>query len=133
MSHRTQDITSFLLAPEQERLFLLPEGVPATQAVAFLADPVSETDLRSALEQVVSRHEILRTTFVRVAGMRVPQQAIRDALPPAWTSSVLPADDRLDPFLDSLLREEAAAPHTEQGPILRAAPPTASRSDRALV
>ena len=129
MSYGTQDIPRFFLAPQQERLFSLPEGIPATQVVAFLADGVSETDLRTALEHLVSRHEILRTTFVRVAGMRVPQQLIHDELPVAWTSSAADGDHSVE----SVLREEKAALDLEAGPILRAVVSTDRESQRALV
>ncbi len=36
--------------------------------------------LEAALERVIGRHEILRTTFVRRAGIRVPLQVIHDSL-----------------------------------------------------
>ena len=129
MSNRTQDIPRFFLAPQQERLFSLPEGIPATQVVAFLADGVSEPELRTALEQLVSMHEILRTTFVRVAGMRVPQQLIHDELPVAWTSSAAGGDHSLE----SVLHGEKAALDLEAGPILRAVVSTDQGSARALV
>ena len=133
MSNSTQDAPSFSLAPQQEQLFLLPDVIPVTQTVVRFAEPVSEADLRSALDQVVSRQEILRTTFTRLAGMRVPQQVIHDELPATWTSSVLSGDDRVETLLDSLLLDEAAALDTEQGPILRAVLVSNPDSEQALV
>ena len=114
MANQTQDILGFPLAPQQEQLFLLPAGVPATQAIVLVADSVSEAELQSALDQLVSRYEILRTTFGRRAGMRVPQQVISDELPVAWTTDT-------SGELDALLREESAALDLERGPVLRAA------------
>ena len=104
MSHETQEVPGFRLAPQQEQLFVRASGIPATQAVAFLANAVPESVLRSALDQLVTKYEILRTTFVRRAGMRIPEQVINDDLPIAWTSSHAKSAD-----LDSVLRDEAAA------------------------
>src|SRR6266849_10018635 len=133
MSNGTQDIPRFQLAPQQEQLFLLPGDAAVTQAVVFLADRVSEADLRAALDGLVSRHEILRTTFASIAGMRVPTQLIRDDLPAAWSSSVLAGDERVDVLLDSLLRDEEAALDAKQGPILRAVLTVLPDSRQALV
>jgi hypothetical protein len=123
VSNRTQDLPGFhspaeqeqlfLLSPQQEQLFLLPGAAAVTQAVVLVADQVSESDLRSALDRVVSRHEILRTTFTALPGMRVPAQLIRAELPVAWSPE--------------------AALDTEQGPILRAVLTTLPDSGRALV
>ena len=126
MANQTQDILGFPLAPQQEQLFLLPAGVPATQAIVLVADSVSEAELQSALDQLVSRYEILRTTFGRRAGMRVPQQVISDELPVAWTTDT-------SGELDALFREESVALDVERGPVLRAALTTLASSKRALV
>ena len=77
-----------------------------------------ELDLSSALEQLVATHEILRTTFVLAGSCtRVPQQAIRDDLAPAWQTLELACDSALE----DLLRDEAAALDPEHGPALRGA------------
>ena len=112
---------------------MLQGDAAVTQAVVFLADRVSEADIRAALDGLVSRNEILRTTFASIAGMRVPTQLIRDDLPAAWSSSVLAGDDSVEPLLDSLLGKEQAALDTEQGPIVRAVLATLPDSRQALV
>ena len=81
MTNWTQDIPSFSLAPQQEQPFLLPSAA-VTQAVVVLADGVAPSSVRASLEELVVRHEILRTTFVRLTGTRVPRQVIHDELPP---------------------------------------------------
>ena len=98
MTNQTQDIPSFLLAPQQEQAFAGGDTA-VTEVVLRLPDGIAEDDLRSALAKLVERHEILRTTFVRLPGLRVPQQVVHDDLAPAW------GEGELD---------------LEQGPVLRA-------------
>jgi hypothetical protein len=78
VSSQPQNIPTYSLSPQQELLFLLPDEVATTQAAIVVADSVSEPQLRSALQELASRHEILRTTFARVPGRRMPQQVIHD-------------------------------------------------------
>ena len=40
--------------------------------------------IRDALERIVDRHEILRTTFVRREGLKVPNQVVNDRLEIGW-------------------------------------------------
>src|SRR5215216_6192094 len=42
--------------------------------------------LREALHRVVNRHEILRTTFQRLPGIKMPVQVIAEQSAPAWES-----------------------------------------------
>ena len=108
VSNRTQDLPGFhspadqeqlfLLSPQQEQLFALSGAAAVTRAVVLVADQVSESDLRSALDRLVSRHEILRTTFASLPGMRVPAQLIRAELPVAWSpEAALDTEQRADP------------------------------------
>ena len=49
-----------------------------------LKGTVDAVRLRSALADVVSRHEILRTVFRRQAGMKMPFQVVQDAISVDW-------------------------------------------------
>jgi amino acid adenylation domain-containing protein len=98
-----------------------------------LAEGVPDARVRSALDELVSGHEILRTTFVQVAGMRIPQQAIREELAFAWHASTLHDHEPLQAVLDSILTAEAAALDLEDGPVLRAHVTTLPGSERILV
>ena len=71
-------LEGFRLSPQQRRLWRAQEGGPAWLARATLGirgdlDPIA---LRRALEAVVDRHEILRTTYRRLPGMELPVQRI---------------------------------------------------------
>ena len=74
-------IEGFGLAPQQRRLWLLGrDGRDFRCAGAvLLVGPLDPGRLAASLEEVVARHEILRTTFQRLAGMEVPLQVIGEA------------------------------------------------------
>lgn len=77
---------SFRLSPQQELFWLAqPEGpTDAGQVVLALVGPVDADRLRSALSTVIARHEILRSTFQRRAGMRTPLQVVLPDAAPDW-------------------------------------------------
>src|SRR5260221_4522422 len=73
-------VEGFRLAPQQERVWLLQQK---DQSPAFRAQSAILTEghlkpqlLLAAIENVVKRHEILRTSFYCLPGMTVPLQVI---------------------------------------------------------
>jgi len=122
---------SIPLSHAQERLWFLDQLGPGDPAYAIpfalrLDGPLDARALRSALREVVDRHEVLRTTFPSVAGR--PEQRIHApgselACAAAWVeeSDLSPLDGaerdrRLRERLDALAREpfDLAA-----GPLMR--------------
>jgi amino acid adenylation domain-containing protein len=86
---------------------------------AVRVDGVEPSRLREALAAVVQRHEILRTVFVRSAGMQLPSQVIREQLDPEWR--VDESWDEQSRSLAAVLDEESWAPlDLSSGPLLRA-------------
>jgi amino acid adenylation domain-containing protein len=81
-----QRADSFDVSPQQERLWLAePEGPSSrVQGALTLSGPLDAEALASALGRVVKRHEILRTSFVRQPGIRIPLQVIHDDRQPSW-------------------------------------------------
>lgn len=77
---------SFNVSPQQEQLWLAEPYGPSgrTQAVVALRGNLDVAALQRALNQTVARHEVLRTTFARRPGIRVPLQVIHDRLDPTW-------------------------------------------------
>jgi amino acid adenylation domain-containing protein len=73
-------IEGFKLSPQQERLWILQQtSVPTTeqaQCAILIEGQLDSHALKSALREVVSRHEILRTAFERLPGMATPLQVI---------------------------------------------------------
>ncbi|MEP7019523.1 MAG: amino acid adenylation domain-containing protein [Pseudonocardiales bacterium] len=73
----------FDLSLQQERLFAADAGSGLTVS-AVTQVTAAPADIRAALDRCVARFEILRTTFSRPAGMKLPVQVVRDTLAPGW-------------------------------------------------
>ncbi|MGA9771254.1 MAG: amino acid adenylation domain-containing protein [Blastocatellia bacterium] len=75
-------VEGFRLSPQQKRLWLLHnEGKPAghTTQAAYMIEGVLDTELLEVcIKDVVQRHEILRTEFRYVEGMKAPLQVITE-------------------------------------------------------
>ncbi|HXM48657.1 MAG TPA: amino acid adenylation domain-containing protein, partial [Pyrinomonadaceae bacterium] len=87
LEYQTRDIEGFLLSPQQKYLWRLqhqdlsqPYGV---QCEVLVEGRLDKTILKIAIEQVIDRHEILRTNFRRLSAMDFPLQVIADTSP-AW-------------------------------------------------
>lgn len=87
-----QTTAGFHLSPQQK---LLSPHAPLERAelVLLLEGPLNSARLHSALHQLTQRHEILRTTYQRSAGMLAPFQVVNDA-PQLETKLETAAPDR---------------------------------------
>ena len=77
-----QAIEGFQLSPQQERLHSLQGDEPGpyrSRAVVSVEGDLDPARLAAALDDLVARHEILRTTLVLPQGMALPMQAIAPA------------------------------------------------------
>jgi amino acid adenylation domain-containing protein/FkbM family methyltransferase len=92
----------FRLSPQQKRVWSLQQESPAYQAqCAILLEGRLKTNaLKTALRQVVSRHEILRTTFEYLPGIKTPLQCIGDSDAIGWQEI-----DRTGAALDDIASE----------------------------
>ena len=106
---------SFRSSPQQEQLWLREPDGPSgrNQLVVSLEGPVDLDRLHEAVDGVVDRHEILRTTFQRQSGMRVPLQAVHERLAPTW--SVVEGGVE-----DAASADRSAPASFDAGPVLRA-------------
>ena len=116
MQTQPPEISNFRLSPQQEQLLSLHEAPALTQSAVVLREPLAAADVSRLLETLVARHEILRTTFLQPAGMRMRQQAIHEALPPLVSEAASSGSP-----LEAALNDEAAALDLALGPVLRAA------------
>jgi amino acid adenylation domain-containing protein len=115
----------FEASPQQDCLWgSEPDGPTArTQAVLAIEGDLDATAVAEALRMAVRRHEILRTTFLRQMGLRVPVQVVHDALEPRIDTLDLSAagPEQQQQELERLRRVELDAPFDfEQGPLVRA-------------
>ncbi|MBD3561560.1 non-ribosomal peptide synthetase, partial [Planktothrix sp. FACHB-1355] len=82
----TKTISGFRLSPQQKRLWLLQQDGFSTQAncAILLAGNLQPKILKLALEKIVERHEILRTNFRRLPGMKTPVMVVEDSSDTLW-------------------------------------------------
>ncbi len=75
-------VQGYRLSPTQERLWLLERSSPQARleghCIVAVTGPLDPGVLRTAVRQVVQRHEILRTTLRSIPGMMFPVQVIAD-------------------------------------------------------
>src|SRR5436190_9489602 len=109
------------LSPQQKLFFL--QGTQATVAgLALLLE--GETDsgkVRSAIQALVERHEILRTSFQRRTGMKFPFQIVSDEVSVTWDEvdfGALGAEEQQS--RNSVLLADSSRIDIENGPVLHA-------------
>src|SRR5882672_10288445 len=75
-------VEGYLFSPQQKRIWRLQQRDTAqsycAQCVVEIEGNLNAETLKDALQAVVSRHEILRTTFPRQPGLKVPFQVINE-------------------------------------------------------
>jgi amino acid adenylation domain-containing protein len=126
-TNKSLEPPSFRVSPQQEELLRLPPEEPGyrSQCAVVVDDGLDVERVRTGVEAVTRRHEVLRTTFLRRPGMRVPSQAIHDELAPSF-------EIMRTGSLDELVQAEARfAFDLEHGPVLRAA--LAKSEERTLL
>ncbi|HKU72447.1 MAG TPA: amino acid adenylation domain-containing protein [Pyrinomonadaceae bacterium] len=81
-------LTGFRLSAQQRRLWTLLQKSSAysAQCRVLIEGSLDVSVLRGTLHRVVNRHEILRTTFQRPPGIKMPIQVIVEQSAPAWQS-----------------------------------------------
>ena len=123
--HQEATLAGFRLSPRQASLWAAQQldGAYRSQAVVRLAGKVEPQTLRAAIEALVGRHEILRTTFHRRPGMKLPLQVVSDRASYDWRyidlSSCIPGDE--DRCAAETIQAESRRPFDfEQGPLVQA-------------
>jgi amino acid adenylation domain-containing protein/non-ribosomal peptide synthase protein (TIGR01720 family) len=121
-------LTGFELTAQQKRLWQLQEGRQAAfcvqLALEITAGEIRQSALVRALRALVARHEILRTTFPRRPGLRLPLQVVGAGAGPWWEEPVTCDFGRGDCArqLDDLLEQQRSRPFDLAcGPLLRIA------------
>src|SRR5438045_723715 len=103
-------LSGFRLSPQQGRLWTAQQagGTLVSQAVFQIDGALDARALEAALSQLLRRYEVLRTTFRRRAGLKLPLQVIDDQARVEWRGldlgSLAAADQ--DARLAEIAREE---------------------------
>jgi amino acid adenylation domain-containing protein/FkbM family methyltransferase len=88
----------FRLSPQQKRIWALQQESAAyrAQCAVLLTGDLGAATLKAAVRAVVEHYAILRTTFQRLPGVKIPFQSIAEGDAPAWREidlrSVAPAE-----------------------------------------
>ncbi|HXR66375.1 MAG TPA: amino acid adenylation domain-containing protein, partial [Ktedonobacteraceae bacterium] len=104
-------IEGFRLSPQQARInsFQQQSNVYRAECEILIEGLLDSKRLRSAFEQILINHEIYRTSFPRLPGMKTPVQHVQADLSYTWRevdiSSCLPEQQELQA---TLLQEERA-------------------------
>jgi amino acid adenylation domain-containing protein/non-ribosomal peptide synthase protein (TIGR01720 family) len=119
-----ETIQGFRLSPQQQRLAVLQGHTRAYTAHGAIRidGQLNPGLLHRSVRDVVSRHEILRTTFRRQPGMRFPFQIVEETLAEEWAEHDLRGQDReeQEAQIEALWQEERRRPFEMQhGPLLR--------------
>ncbi len=109
----------------QERMWFLYQLSPGAAAYNIPASvrlhgPLNKAALHWSIDELVRRHEALRTTFAHVDGQ--PRQIIHHSLDPLWSEEDLrrvPAELREARALELATAEARRPFNLEQGPLLR--------------
>lgn len=95
----TTQVQGYRLSPQQAHLWPLLRHSPTAflaQAVVALDGDLDAGLLRQALERIVARHQILRTTYHHTSGIPLPVQAIGESAEIDWREVDLRIQDETD-------------------------------------
>ncbi|MHC5714522.1 MAG: condensation domain-containing protein, partial [Nostoc sp.] len=83
---QSKTIEGFKLSPQQKRLWLLQQYnfIYSAQCVLLLEGNLKPEVLKNALQKVINRHQILRTSFHRLSGIKIPVMVIADSSVVLW-------------------------------------------------
>ncbi|MEG4963588.1 MULTISPECIES: amino acid adenylation domain-containing protein [unclassified Microcoleus] len=119
-----QTINGFRLSPQQKYLWLLQQDSPAyrIQSAIFIEGIIQNDRLKKALEKISDRHEIIRTSFQRKAGLKIPIQVISEHSSVSWNwvnlSEVTPQEQEAK--LEEIFQQEKSALFNfERNPVWR--------------
>src|SRR5581483_3673760 len=88
VAHMQQPATAgFQLSSQQKQIWKSQgERRPAMAQMALLLEgPLDSARLQAALQKLIERHEILRTSFQRSSGMKFPFQVVHESAPLQWS------------------------------------------------
>ncbi len=131
-------INGFRLSPHQQRLWLIQQDSQTYRAqCALLLEGYLEIELlKEALHKIVRRHEILRTTFQSLPGMKVPVQVVADNSVPLLHRINLSdlGTQEQEAKIEELFQETKRQPFNfEQGPLPRFSLLTLSANKHVLL
>ncbi|BAY99590.1 amino acid adenylation domain protein [Tolypothrix tenuis PCC 7101] len=117
----SETMNGFRLSLQQKQLWLLQQESSAyvAQTAILLEGNLNKEALKAALKKVISRHEILRSSFCKVVGLKLPIMVVENSCIFSWQEIDL-INAEAD-AIDLACQDEIAKPfNLEQAPLLRA-------------
>src|ERR1700674_2052822 len=137
---QTDVIEGFRLSPQQKHLWSLQQGGRSlpyhAQCAILIEGSLDPAVLKTALQKLIDRHEILRTSFHCGPGMTVPLQTISGTVIPSIADYNLSGSDlaQQETAIETLCREAGElAFDFDKGPPLRLSLITQSRHRHVLL
>ncbi len=135
---QVETIEGFRLSPQQKRLWLLQQDscVYRAQCAILLAGEIKIEALQASLKQIIIKHEILRTTFQRRPGIKIPLQVIADDSNLFWQSidiSDLDFQEQPAKIEELFQKQKHCLFKLEQIPLLRSCLLTLSKQQHILI
>ncbi|HEY6121128.1 MAG TPA: condensation domain-containing protein, partial [Pyrinomonadaceae bacterium] len=125
----------FRLSPQQRNIWSLQQDSKVLSTIAIKGD-LRPDSLERTLDEIIGRHEILRTTFQRPPGIKIPFQVVSQESEVSWQFSDLSSLDeeaRLSKLEVCFAAERGKPFDFEKGPILRASLFKLSSEDHVLL
>src|SRR5262245_1117083 len=123
----SENATGFWLSPQQKLAWRLASEVLHGDLRALCRistqGEVDADRMRASVNQIVSRHESLRTVFRRQPGMKVPFQVVLESQEPAWEEVDLSGRSKAEREVEIeglVTREKQLAGDAEHSPVVRA-------------
>src|ERR1044071_4254993 len=103
-------LSEYRMSPQQRRVWSLVSEAHTlkVQCALLLEGPLYQDALKRAVFMAVEQHEILRTTFDRLPGFKLPAQIVAESMAPSWRAIDLSgaSDDRQRAEIESLFEQE---------------------------
>ena len=103
-------INGYRMSPQQRRVWsqVSEDHTLKVQCALLLEGAVHQEALKRAVFTAVEQHEILRATFDRMPGFKLPAQIVAESMAPSWRALDLSgeSDDRQRAEIDSLFEQE---------------------------
>ncbi|MBD1945566.1 amino acid adenylation domain-containing protein, partial [Coleofasciculus sp. FACHB-712] len=135
-----QTINGFRISPQQKYLWSLQQDNAnyCAQSAILIEGNLNATALKEAVQQIINRHEILRTSFHREPGIKIPIQLVSDRFHiTSWHSSNLTNYNPLgqEAKIEAIIQEERRSISTSEpgGSLLRTSLITLSDDKHILI
>jgi hypothetical protein len=115
------------MSPQQRRVWSLVSEAHTlkVQCALLLEGALYQEALKRAVFTAVEQHEVLRTTFDRLPGFKLPAQIVAESMAPSWRTLDLSGEsgesdeDRQRAEIDSLFEQQRRSPcDYSRGPLL---------------